>query len=222
MNFVSSSDKLHKERTINGTKMSDAVISKNEKSMHDIPLPEAAGRSIDKQDAIAEQLKAKSSSLKRFFKMSQKQKADYAESNSRPPQSPNEEIQQGEDEDEDHGQGQSKEQIQHRRFPLRLGGLQRHTTGNLNRAVKSETNHINKVSSKSTLKNSLSSYWGLMFKKGKKEKNPPLPKEETTISTTDLEVEIHESKRADVEKIAELVLNEEVHALKLSEDITET
>lgn len=61
-----------------------------------------------------------------------------------------------------------------------------------------------------------------MFKKGKKDKNPTLPKEETTISTTDLDVEIHESKKADVQKIAELVLNEEVHALKLSEEITET
>ncbi|KAL9896176.1 uncharacterized protein ACN2A1_006675 [Glossina fuscipes fuscipes] len=191
--------------------------------MHDIPLPEAAGRGIEKQDTVTEQLKAKSSSLKRFFKMPQKRHPDYVEPDSRRTQSPNDEIQRKEDESEDHGQGQSKEQSQHRRFPLRLGGLQRHTgTGSLSRAVKSETNNINQVSSKSTLKSSLSSYWGLMFKKGKKEKNPPLPTEETTISTTDLDVEIHESKKADVQKIAELVLNEEVHALKISEEITET
>uniref|UniRef100_A0A1A9VEX5 Uncharacterized protein n=1 Tax=Glossina austeni TaxID=7395 RepID=A0A1A9VEX5_GLOAU len=204
--------------------MSDGVISQNEKSMHDIPLPEAAGRGIEKQDTVAEQLKAKSSSLKRFFKMPQKRHPDYVEPESRRSQSPNDEIRRKDDEDADHGQGQSKEQSQHRRFPLRLGGLQRHSTGtgSLNRAVKSETNNINQVSSKSTLKGSLSSYWGFMFKKGKKEKNPPLPKEETTISSTDLDIELHESKKADVKKIAELVLNEEVHALKISEETTET
>lgn len=107
--------------------MSDGVISQNDKSMHDIPLPEASGRGIEKQDTVAEQLKAKSSSLKRFFKMPQKRHPDYVEPESRRPQSPNDEIRRKEDEDEVHGQGQSKEQSQHRRFPLRLGGLQRHS-----------------------------------------------------------------------------------------------
>uniref|UniRef100_A0A1I8M5Y2 Uncharacterized protein n=1 Tax=Musca domestica TaxID=7370 RepID=A0A1I8M5Y2_MUSDO len=169
--------------------------------------------------------KLKTTSLKRFFRISPKKsgtprggdgeelksKSDgFIEGSSSKGNGNDDEVDdddtEGEDNDEEAAGGSDAKRQQFKRFKLRLGGMQRHST---NRDSESKID-LNSNASKITLKSSLSNYWNAVFKKKKSKSVNDMELAMEEVRTTNF----MESGTGDQPR----TLTEDIHALKISEE----
>ncbi|XP_073819677.1 uncharacterized protein [Musca autumnalis] len=182
-------------------------------------------KELEKDEDESER-KLKSTSLKRFFRISPKKSSLSPEEDLRSKSMGfiENKIERGndnqvdEDDDEDTEEDEEEEAAggsgggkrdQYKRFKLRLGGMQRHSS---NRDSESKID-LNSNASKITLKSSLSNYWNAVFKKKKSQ------------SVNDMELAMEEVRTTNFMETGTgdqaRTLTEDIHALKISEDPNE-